>query len=40
MEVIVCQTCDEIITYVEGDKSGILYGKCSGCDKERSPEKK
>lgn len=32
MEAIVCQNCDEVITYVDGDKSGTLYGTCQGCD--------
>lgn len=38
MEVVVCQTCDEVITYMEGDKTGVLYGQCPGCDKARCSE--
>ncbi|SEN07624.1 GapA-binding peptide SR1P [Lihuaxuella thermophila] len=33
MEAIICQTCDEVITYVESEKVGTLYGKCTGCEK-------
>lgn len=32
MEAIVCQSCDEVITYVDSDKSGTLYGTCPGCN--------
>ncbi|SHE62781.1 SR1 protein [Seinonella peptonophila] len=31
MEVLVCQNCDQIITYLEQGKSGVLYGKCTHC---------
>ncbi|MFC4076590.1 GapA-binding peptide SR1P [Salinithrix halophila] len=31
MEAIICQTCDEVISYVDGEKAGTLYGRCSGC---------
>lgn len=36
MEAIVCQTCDNVITYVEADKVGTLYAKCDGCDEHKS----
>ncbi|SFX27656.1 SR1 protein [Thermoactinomyces sp. DSM 45891] len=33
MEMIVCQRCDRVIAFVEGEKSGILYGACpDDCD--------
>ncbi|MRG29397.1 MULTISPECIES: GapA-binding peptide SR1P [Laceyella] len=32
MEAIVCQTCEEVITYVPAEKVGTLYGKCPGCE--------
>ncbi|MBA4494297.1 GapA-binding peptide SR1P [Paenactinomyces guangxiensis] len=35
MEAIICQTCDEVITYVESEKAGTLYGKCVGCDEHK-----
>ncbi|PTX65056.1 SR1 protein [Melghirimyces profundicolus] len=38
MEAIVCQTCDEVITYVDGDKSGTLYGTCQSCNEPYADE--
>jgi hypothetical protein len=32
LEVIVCQTCDKVIAYVESEKAGTLYGSCQGCE--------
>ncbi|PRX41666.1 SR1 protein [Planifilum fimeticola] len=40
MEVIVCQSCDEIIDYLETEKAGVLYGKCPGCKEENSMEER
>ena len=40
MEVIVCQSCDEIIDYLDAEKTGVLYGKCPGCKEEVSREKR
>lgn len=35
MEMIVCQSCDRIIDFVEGEKAGILYGACQDdCESE------
>lgn len=34
MEVIVCQTCEEIIGYQEADKAGKLYSTCCDCHTE------
>jgi hypothetical protein len=31
MEAIICQTCDEVISYVDYEKAGTLYGQCPGC---------
>nr|WP_246064852.1 GapA-binding peptide SR1P [Melghirimyces algeriensis] len=31
LEAVICQNCDEVITYLDGDKSGTLYGVCPGC---------
>lgn len=31
MTVIVCQDCDEIIDFADGNKVDVLYGKCSEC---------
>ena len=36
MEVIVCQSCDAIVDYMEAEKTGVLYGKCPGCREESS----
>ncbi|MFD1426761.1 hypothetical protein JOD24_001004 [Kroppenstedtia sanguinis] len=38
MEAIICQTCDGIITYVDSEKSGTLYGTCPGCTESTSDE--
>lgn len=40
MEVIVCQSCDAIIDYMETEKAGVLYGKCSGCKEESSRDER
>ncbi|RAL25978.1 GapA-binding peptide SR1P [Thermoflavimicrobium daqui] len=34
MEIIVCQKCDEVISYMESNKVGTLYGTCCDCDEE------
>jgi phage FluMu protein Com len=31
MEAIVCQSCEEVIAYVDAEKAGTLYGKCPRC---------
>ncbi|WP_143034965.1 GapA-binding peptide SR1P [Marininema mesophilum] len=31
MEVIVCKDCEDVITYLDGDKAGTLYGHCVMC---------
>ncbi|PTX64346.1 SR1 protein [Melghirimyces profundicolus] len=31
MEALVCQTCDTVIDYVDGEKNGTLYGTCCDC---------
>ncbi|PTM59295.1 GapA-binding peptide SR1P [Desmospora activa] len=38
MEAIICQTCDEVISYVDCDKSGTLYGQCPNCASAKTKE--
>lgn len=32
LEVIICQSCDKVIAYVDSEKAGTLYGTCQGCE--------
>ncbi len=38
MEVIVCQSCDEVIDFQEADKAGTLYGTCCDCNSNNIEE--
>ncbi|MDG5789477.1 GapA-binding peptide SR1P [Evansella sp. AB-P1] len=39
MESIVCQSCEQVIDYYEGEKVSVLYGKCcSECSGGHSEE--
>jgi uncharacterized paraquat-inducible protein A len=40
MEVIVCQSCDAIVDYMETEKAGVLYGTCPGCQEKSSREER
>jgi hypothetical protein len=31
MTIIVCQDCNDVVDYVDGEKVEVLYGKCTGC---------
>ncbi|SFT04711.1 GapA-binding peptide SR1P [Marininema halotolerans] len=33
MEAIICKDCDGVITYLDGEKAGTLYGHCATCQK-------
>ncbi|MFB5660736.1 GapA-binding peptide SR1P [Alteribacillus sp. HJP-4] len=40
METIVCQTCDQIIEHIEGEKVATLYSSsCKKCDEKRIAKK-
>ena len=36
LEVLVCQTCEKVIAYVDSEKAGTLYGTCQGCEDHSS----
>jgi hypothetical protein len=38
MEIIVCQTCDEVIGFQEAEKAGTLYGACCECQAEQKEQ--
>lgn len=38
MEAIVCQSCEQVIAYVESEKVGTLYGQCPGCETDEEKE--
>lgn len=38
MEVIVCQTCEDVIDFQEADKVGTLYSTCCDCNSEKTEE--
>ena len=31
LETIVCQSCDQVIEYIEAEKTGVQYGVCQEC---------
>lgn len=39
MEIIVCQECEQVLDYVESEKAGVLYAKCTGCNSDTEKEK-
>lgn len=38
LEVIVCQTCEEVIAFQEANKAGTLYGTCGECQTDKVEE--
>lgn len=31
MTIIVCQDCNDVVDYADGEKVEVLYGKCPDC---------
>ncbi|MCS1350570.1 GapA-binding peptide SR1P [Mechercharimyces sp. CAU 1602] len=29
--MIVCQSCDQVVSYMNAEKCGTLYGRCDSC---------